>query len=209
LDGAHPLDPSKELVLNSSVGFRLLAAMLLLLGASAPSLARGQAGSRPPSASDRRPQKAGEAGALSLQGGLGFTADPDAFLLEFEGDFGLGNGFSIGPALQLGVDDNLALVSPTLFGRYSVDLRGTTHEHLRRMTPYAQFGLGLTHIDKENRRRDRDDTGFLMNLGFGVDYAVTKNVSFGSRMLFNILPEDVLNENFYYSWQVAAIRYRF
>jgi opacity protein-like surface antigen len=150
-----------------------------------------------------------EDGGFSVQGGLGFTADPDAFLLEFEGSYSIDGAVSFGPAIQIAVDDDLVLVSPTLFTRYSFDLSDATSEVIRPLSPYVQAGLGLTHIDRKRRRRYRDETGFLMNLGMGVDYAVSENVSIGSRMLFNILPGDVEDENFYFSWQVAGLRYHF
>jgi hypothetical protein len=126
---------------------------------------------------------------FSLQAGLGFTADPDSFLLEFEGAFDVGSGLAFGPALQLGIDDDLVLVSPFVFGRFGFDLSGARARELRALTPYFQAGSGLTFLERDRRGRgDRDDVGFLMNFGLGFDYALTEQVSLGSRMLFNILP---------------------
>ena len=79
-----------------------------------------------------------------------------------------------------------------------------------------QGGLGFTYIDIDvpgnlppGVNVDDDDIGLLMSVGFGADYRITDSISLGSRMLFNVLPDDVLGENFYFSWQVAAIRFRF
>ncbi len=162
------------------------------------------------SQNDRRPQAENQ--PWSVQAGLGFTADPDAFLLEFEGNYDFGNGLSAGPMLQLGLDNDFTLVSPSAYLRYSFDLSGVATPAFRRLTPYVQGGLGLTYINIDVPARanvDDDDIGFLMSLGFGADYRITDSISLGSRMLFNILPDDVFGENFYFSWQVAAIRFRF
>src|SRR5262245_57914845 len=83
---------------------------------------------------------------FSVEGGVGFTADPDSFLLDFEGAYDFGNGFAVGPALQLGLDDHFVLVSPTIFGRYGFDLSGVSQPQLQRLTPYVQSGMGFTYI---------------------------------------------------------------
>ena len=119
-----------------------------------------------------------------------------------------GNGFAAGPAIQFGIDDHFLLVSPTVFGRYGFDLSGVSQKQLQRLTPYVQTGMGFTYIE-EGRRNTRDEADFLINLGVGADYALTDHVSVGSRMLFNFLPDKVVGQGFYYSWQVASLRYRF
>ncbi len=173
---------------------RALLATLGLVGLFAPMTAGAQEVSR----------KEG----FSVQGGAGFTASPDSFLLEFEGAYEFGNGFAAGPAIQFGIDDHFLLVSPTVFGRYGFDLSGVSQKQLQRLTPYLQTGMGFTYIE-EGRRNTRDEADFLINLGGGADYALTEHVSVGSRMLFNFLPDKVLGQGFYYSWQVASLRYRF
>ncbi len=173
----------------------LVIAFASLLGAtSASAQSRSGDGPSPP---------------FSVQAGLGFTDDPDAFLLEFEGNYRLGDGLSVGTLLQLGLDDDFTLVSPLGYVRYTFDLSHATAPDLRRLKPYVQGGMGFTYIDIDVPRRDDDDIGFLMSFGFGADYPITDSVSLGSRMLFNFLPDDVVDENFYFSWQVAGIRFRF
>ena len=49
----------------------------------------------------------------------------------------------------------------------------------------------------------------MLNFGFGTELVLTDAISVGSKMLFNFMPDDVLNENFYYSWEIATVRYRF
>ncbi|MDJ0853230.1 MAG: outer membrane beta-barrel protein [Myxococcota bacterium] len=149
----------------------------------------------------------------SLSTGIGFTADPDAFLLGFEGDYRVYRGLSLGAELQLGLDDDFTIVSPTARARYTFDLSGVTRsEFFYRLRPYLQTGLGFTYIEADVPDFpgvDDDDTGLLVNFGFGAEYALTRSLSLNSKMLFNFLPGDVFGESFYYSWEVAGLRYRF
>lgn len=154
---------------------------------------------------------ASEARPWSLQGGLGFMVDPDAFLLGLEADYRIGNGFSLGPSIELGIDDDFTVVSPTAYLRYSFDMSGIS-ESLRPLRPFVQGGAGLTwiHLDRpHSSNADENDAGFLANTGFGFDYGLTRHLALGSRMLFNFMPVNVFGENFYYSWQVATLRFRF
>jgi opacity protein-like surface antigen len=156
-----------------------------------------------------------EGGRWSVQTGLGFMADPDAFLMGFEGDYRLPHGFSVGAELQLGIDDDFTVVSPTARARYSFDLRRvSSNEAVHRLRPFLQTGVGFTYIkiDVPNVpgvNIDDDDIGFLWNAGFGAEYLLNRSWSVGSKMLFNVLPDEVFGESFYYSWEVASLRYRF
>ncbi len=149
----------------------------------------------------------------SVQSGLGFTAGPDSFLMGFEADYRMSDHVSVGAALQLGLDDDFTLVSPTGYVRYSFDLkRMGAPETLDRLTPFVQGGLGFTYIKIDVPSAlpvDDDDIGFLMNFGFGAEYSLSDSTSVGSRMLFNVLPANVFGDKFYYSWEVATLRYRF
>ncbi len=149
----------------------------------------------------------------SVSTGIGFTADPDAFLLGFEGDYRVWQGLSLGAELQLGLDDDFTIVSPTARARYSFDLsRLTRSEFFYRFQPFLQTGLGFTYIEADVPDLpgiDDDDTGFMFNFGLGAEYSLTRSLSVSSKMLFNILPGDVFGEGFYYSWEVAGLRYRF
>ncbi len=149
----------------------------------------------------------------SLSTGLGFTASPEAFLLGFEGDYRVWRGLSLGAELQLGLDDDYTIVSPTARARYTFDLRRVTRsEFVQRLRPYLQSGLGFTYIEVDVPDLpgiDDDDTGFMFNFGFGAEYPITRSLSLNSKMLFNVLPGDVFGEGFYYSWEVAGLRWRF
>ena len=149
----------------------------------------------------------------SIQSGLGFTAGPDAFLMAYEAGYRMTDHISVGAALQLGLDDDFTVVSPTGFVRYSFDLNSMgAAQTFDRLTPFVQGGLGLTYIKVDLPSGvpvDDDDIGFLMNFGFGAEYSLSESMSLGSRMMFNVLPTDVFGDNFYYSWEVATLRYRF
>jgi len=83
----------------------------------------------------------------SIRTGLGFTADPDTFLLNFE-------------------------------------------------LPYA-FDRWVS------------SAGFLVNFGFGLEYQLSERFFLGSQMMFNFLPEETLDEKFFYSWQIGGLRIAF
>ena len=79
-------------------------------------------------------------GRVSLGGALGFTLDPDTFLLAFNGDYFVNDNFALGPLLQLGVSGNRVLLAPTLNFRGVFDLRV---RELKSLKPFVQGGFGL------------------------------------------------------------------
>jgi hypothetical protein len=148
-------------------------------------------------------------GEWSPHAGIGFTSDPDAFLLGVGLDYGVLEWMSLGPLLQLGIGDDHTIVAPTLNFHFGIDLSGVSNRYVRRIEPFVQAGLGFAYIEKERGNRDRDDLGFLMNGGLGAQYWLTDEMAVGSNVLFNGMPEDVVDENFFFSWQVVTFRYRF
>lgn len=142
-----------------------------------------------------------------LRGGLGFTADPGTFLLNFEAERFMRDEVTVGVAIHLGVDDDNLLVSPILFTRYIFDLSGSTNDLVKKTKPFVQAGLGFTYLEVDTRSRNKDDTNFLMSFGFGLDYPLNSTIDVGSRMLINVIPGEVLNERLYFSWEVVSIRY--
>jgi hypothetical protein len=145
-------------------------------------------------------------GTTSLRGAIGFTEDPDTFLLAFEGNYYVNHHVAFGPLLQLGVADKRVLVAPTLNLRGAFDLG---IPDMAALQPFVQGGLGLAYLNRDNRRGDDDDVGFLLNFGFGVDYYVRDDLSIGSDMLFNVLPDETLGENFFFSWRVVSLSFHF
>ena len=142
----------------------------------------------------------------SLRGAFGFTLDPETFLLAFEGNYFVDENFAVGPLLQLGVSGNRVILAPTVNFRGVFDL---PVEGLERLKPFVQGGMGLAYLQKDNRRGDNDDVGFLFNFGFGADYHLTNELSLGSNILFNVMPDKVLGENFFFSWQLISASFHF
>ena len=157
-----------------------------------------------------------EEGRISVASGIGFVSgiaapgDDSAFLLDFEVDYRVAGGSSVGGLLQLGLENDFTIVSPVGYGRYTFDLGAMGASEMARIRPFVQAGLGFTYIDLDLPfPGDDDDLGFMLNFGFGVDVVLTDQLALGSKMLFNIMPDDVFNENFYYSWEIIGVRFRF
>lgn len=148
---------------------------------------------------------------LSLEAGIGFTADPDAFLIALAIPWEINNAISVGPLLQLGLDDDYTIVAPTVNARYSFDFSTSDHAELRRVRPHLEFGAGFAYavLDGAPSFVDDDDIAFMMNFGLGAEYRLTRSWSLGSRMRFNVIPGDLFGESLIYSWEVAGFRYRF
>jgi hypothetical protein len=153
----------------------------------------------------------GNAGHLGVRAGIGFTAGPGTFLTAFELPYYLTDRFSLGPLIQIGVDDRDTLVAPTLNARFAPDFgqRKSSNDFVRELAPYLQGGIGLLYLNRDVRGGDIDDTEFLFNLGLGLDFPLTERVSVGTQMLFNVIPGSALGEKFFFSWQLATVEYRF
>lgn len=145
----------------------------------------------------------------NLEAGLGFSDDPDAFLLSAELPFQIHEGFSLGPLVQFGLDDDFLFVAPSLDVRYTADLSRLNNAFVKRLRPFAQVGAGLMYIDLDDRPGDDDDASFLLHLGAGAHYRLTQRIDVGTRFNFNIMPDDVFRENFIFTWEVARISYAF
>lgn len=176
----------------------LALALALALGAALPAAA--QHVSAGPSGANR----------WSLQAGPGFTASPTAFHFQVGAEYGITPGLGIGPLFQLAANDDVLILAPTANVRYGFDLSGAGDEFVRNLRPYVQGGLGFAYVDRDHRWRDREDTEFLLNGGFGVEYALTEDLALGTGMLFNGMPvDDAAGEDFFFSWQVVSFRFGF
>ena len=152
----------------------------------------------------------GGSGALSgwsLRTGIGFIDDPNAFLLNFEAPYAFDQWVSAGPMLQVGLDDDNTIVAPTL--NVTVTIPDLPGEDFDRMHPYGFVGMGFAYLEDDDRQNNDDDTGFLINFGFGLEYQLSENIFVGSQMMFNFLPKETLGENFFYSWQIGGVRVAF
>ncbi|MEE8474148.1 MAG: hypothetical protein V3T01_02280 [Myxococcota bacterium] len=146
------------------------------------------------------------AGLWTIGGGLGFSATPTTFVLDADAAYALDEHMSIGPRIQLGFSDDTTLVTPTLNFRYAFDLNLSPDAAARKLTPFLQAGIGLGYIRKETGSGHFDDTGFLFNLGGGIEWSLG-GATLGSNLMFNILPSETAGENFYFSWQLITLRF--
>jgi opacity protein-like surface antigen len=148
-------------------------------------------------------------GPWSVGGALGFTIDPSCFLTAFEADYAVTRNLLVGPLLQVAVSDEEEVVAPSLNVQYLIDLPEST-AFLDRLKPFAQVGMGFAYIEKERRgRSDKDDLGFLLNVGFGAQYELTDEFAVGNSVLFNVLPDEVIDERFFFSWHFLTATIRF
>lgn len=147
------------------------------------------------------------AAGWSFRTGIGFTADPDTFLLNFEAPYAFNEWVSAGPMMQVGLEDHYAIVAPTANLTLRVpDLPGRSFD---RVHPFAFAGLGFAYIEKDRGHNDGDGVGFLIDTGVGVEYQVSEKVFLGTQMMFNFLPKETKDEGFFYAWQIAGIRFAF
>ncbi len=143
----------------------------------------------------------------SARAGIGFTADPDTLLLNFELPYSFDRLVSAGPMLQVGIDGDERIIAPT--ANVSVTIPDLPGERFDRLHPFALIGMGFAVIEDDNRRNDNSAAGFLITVGIGVEYQISDRFYVGSQMMFNILPEETLDQNFFYSWQLGGIRITF
>ena len=143
----------------------------------------------------------------SLRAGMGFTADPDDFLLNFELPYRFDQYVSVGPMIQVGLGERRYIVAPTANLTITVpDMPGETLDRLR---PHFFGGIGFAVIENKDRGGSNRGVGFLANAGVGIDYVLSERVSVGSRMIFNFLPGRTLDENFFYSWEIIGLKLDF
>ena len=114
-------------------------------------------------------------GTFSLKPGLGFTSSPTSLLLGFEGDYRIAEPVSLGLLTEVGIDDDVTIVSPQLFARYWPDLGELIDPDVAFVEPYAHLGIGFTWWDADVYKGvDDDDTQFLLSPGFGVDFRINE-----------------------------------
>ena len=141
--------------------------------------------------------------------GVGLTAGPDTFLMDFALPYSVGSGVSIGPRVQLGLDENETFLAPTLSIEYAHDLSRDLRGPLAKVRPLINIGVGLAWIERNNRPGDDSDTGFLFDVGLGVAYALSDQFEIASVVDFDILPRSVLGQDLVVTWQALQMRVRF
>lgn len=192
------------------IAFFLIGAALLILGLTA-TRASAQAPHDPYYDEEAETsQPATGDGVWSAHAGVGFTLSPTAALFAGGVEYEALPRLGIGPLLQVAFDDDITIVAPTAHARYRFDLSDLDNEVLRNVEPFVQGGLGFAFVEKDRPGNDPDDTEFLLNGGFGVEYRIDDTFSVGNSILFNGMPaDDAVGEDFFVSWQFLTARMRF
>lgn len=130
--------------------------------------------------------------------GIGMTFGPSAPMLAAALDFPIDKQITFGPSLQYAFEDDLTLMSVTGQLKYYFQ----SDERKAKFLPYATFGAGLASIDKEGRS---GDSGFLANFGAGVRFLTGDHYRVGSELRWNWLPDDVGDEDRYWSLELVQV----
>jgi hypothetical protein len=150
---------------------------------------------------------AGEDRITTLPVGIGFTSGPSSFLMGAALDLPLDQDLTIGPALQYGISDSRDILNA--FGQVKYWLPGLDlgdDGGRPELAPYIQGGAGVVFLDPEN---SSSDTELLLNVGAGVRYLTGEKYRIGSTALFNFVPGEVVDEKFFFSWQVIEVVFDF
>lgn len=144
-------------------------------------------------------------GKLTIGGATGFdagTADGTVFGLFLDGRYELDQHLAFGPLLQIGVSSDFTLVG--LSGQLTYSMSLPTQPNV---LPYLQGGLGFVVIDADQPRHE-DDAGFLIPIGAGVDFELSKNLLLGTEILLNYTSVNVSQQpSVYMSW-LFGLRFR-
>ncbi len=143
----------------------------------------------------------------ALPVGVGFTSSPTTFLMSVAGDVPVADQVTLGPSFQLGHANDWTLVGVTSQAKYHFELEGDAS----RWTPFVQGGVGFLYLDRERTPApgSNDDIGLLLDAGGGVRYRVNDPISLGSQMMFHLMPGGVLDDNFYFSWEIVQVVFNF
>ncbi len=141
-----------------------------------------------------------------INGGVGFVSSPDLFLFNLQLDHRLEKNVTLGPRFQVGYSDDDTLFAPTLNVAIYPDLGSTRFGELR---PFLQGGVGAAYIEKSDRIHDDDEWGLLLDFGVGLEFPFSATGSLRTDVLFNFLPESVVGETFYFSWNLLSVSIAF
>jgi hypothetical protein len=146
-----------------------------------------------------------QAGDMTGLAGIGFTDGPDSFLVGFELDFWQSDRLAIGPMLQLGLDDNVEMFAPSLHAKYRFPLGSDT----KRLSAFAQGGIGILALERDQLPGDDDDVGLMLQMGGGIEFQLESNAFLASTILIDLMPDDVLGENAIFTWQLVQVGWKF
>jgi len=107
---------------------------------------------------------------------MGNTPGGTAFNFNVYADRFMGRSFSVGPLVQIARTANMFQTAVSAQGKYWIDVPGTGD----RVKANLQAGLGFIHADYM-----AGDTSWIIPVGVGVDYILTRDVALTSTFLLN------------------------
>jgi hypothetical protein len=133
---------------------------------------------------------------LGMQGA---TVDDEGFALAGSLDYHFTNELSVGPLLQMGFTSDLYQLGLSAQVKYTFDVR-----QVPALKPHVEAGIGFLYASLEDGR-DEDDVSFLIPLGFGLEYRVSRQLSLDTTFLLNFTDVDPgKNDSLFLTWLVGV-----
>jgi hypothetical protein len=125
-----------------------------------------------------------KSGEWTFGGGIGFlgaTPSGTAWALNARADNFLNRNFSVGPLMQVAFTGALTQIGISGQAKFWSVVPDTDN----RLKIVGQAGLGFLHADRLN-----SDTSFLIPIGIGLDYAVSRSLALTADFLINFTDID-------------------
>ena len=135
--------------------------------------------------------------------GVGATFDPDAVSLSGSADFYQTERFAIGPDLLLAFDEDADIISTTFHGKFVFPIGESTSTLLM---PYVKAGGGFASIELDN---GASEFGFEVFAGGGLEVRFDEHYGLSSELLAHLLPQELVDEDAYVSWQIVQFTFHF
>jgi len=139
---------------------------------------------------------------LSFAVGGGISADPDGGVITFDAPFGVTDRVSVGPLVHIVLDGDLTITAATAHLRIGVGSIGP-------IRPFLSGGLGVAHSSLDVGSRDLEDTSFMLNVGLGAELPLAGAYSLRTSGLVNVVPDGVPGDEFFFTWEILALKYTF
>jgi hypothetical protein len=149
------------------------------------------------------PDAVSRAGRFYLGAGLGLmggTVDGETFALGAQGDYYFTNELSVGPLLQMGFTGDLFQLGLSGQVKYTMDVR-----QIPALKPHVEAGIGFIYANLDRGSHSGDDVGFLIPLGFGLEYRLSRRLSLDTTFYLNFTNLDPgKHDNFFATWLIGA-----
>lgn len=132
-------------------------------------------------------------GRPTLGLGIGFTIDPETFLIGGKFDLPLAYGFSLGPLVQIGLSDDDKLYAFSGNVKYTFSI-----PEAPKVLPSLEAGAGVLVSDQDRGKNDDTEASFLIVVGGGLDYMITEHFGLGAHVYAN--PAAGAGEDFFVSF---------